>query len=76
MKIAMTDENDCIYTGVLPDDLSSSVLVTGCAHEGEDISVQIQSSVHGDLLFTSKDGLPQQLPDDDYDYSQYEDYRR
>jgi hypothetical protein len=71
MEIAMTDEDYCIFTGVLPDDLSSSVLVTGCAHEGEEISIQIQSSVHGDLLFTSKDGLPQPLPDDDYDYSEY-----
>ena len=69
----LMDEGDCIFTGKMMGDPSSSALVTGC--EDEDIDVQIHSKVFGDWLFPTKDGVVQPLyGDDEPDYEYYPDY--
>ena len=50
----LVDEGDCIYTGHLERDVAGVVLVTGC--DEDSISVQIQSSVVGDRLFSLVNG--------------------
>merc|ERR1740137_495378 len=70
MEIAMDDEGDCIYEGVMPDDAASTVLVTGCAEEGDDLGVQIQSAVHGDMMFNSVDGEAVAIVFDPFDYDE------
>jgi len=66
----LDDEGDCIYTGHIERDPSSSVLVTGCQEEGEDLSIQIQSKTVGDHLFTLVDGSIQYVTfsEEDIDY--------
>ena len=69
----LMDEGDCIFTGKMMGDPSSSALVTGC--EDEDIDVQIHSKVFGDWLFPTKDGVVQPLyGPDEPDYMHYPDY--
>eukprot|EP00092_Neocalanus_flemingeri_P036822 GFUD01040083.1.p1 GENE.GFUD01040083.1~~GFUD01040083.1.p1 ORF type:complete len:570 (+),score=66.96 GFUD01040083.1:70-1779(+) len=55
----LEDEEDCIYSGYLEGCTTSSVLVTGCV--GMMQSVQIQSVVFGDMVFTTRDGLVEPL---------------
>jgi hypothetical protein len=55
----------------MDDDLESSVLVTGC--QDEDKGVQIQSAVHGDWLFTAKNGQAFALVFDEDDFY-YDDF--
>merc|ERR1712129_504016 len=50
----LVDEGDCIYTGHLERDVAGVVLVTGC--DEDSLSVQIQSSVVGDRLFSLVNG--------------------
>ena len=72
---SLEDEDDCIYSGYMMGCTTSSALVTGC--KGSLQSVQIQSKVFGDMVFTTQDGVVMPLgsqryrrsadPDIDYD---------
>lgn len=53
-KASLFDEGDCIYTGHLARDALSDVLVTGC--EDTEVSVQVQSELVGDRIFSLKNG--------------------
>merc|ERR1712129_450710 len=50
----LVDEGDCICTGHLERDVAGVVSVTGC--DEDSLSVQIQSSVVGDRLFSLVNG--------------------
>ena len=79
MVADLEDEEDCIYTGYMVGCTTSRVVVTGCKHEQQ--SVQVQSRVFGDMVFTTQDGVVRDVggvdsgrsrrdsdPDIDYDY--------
>ena len=51
----LLDEGDCIYTGQFDADALSQVLVTGCQEE-DSVSIQVQSAVVGDRLFSLENG--------------------
>jgi len=65
----LTDEKkeDCIFHGKFVEDEESEVLVTGCTPD--ELSVQIQSSMYGDELFTvTREGKVNLLEPGDEDY--------
>ena len=55
IRAHLEDEDDCIYSGYMVGCTTSRVVVTGCV--GMEQSVQIQSRVFGDMVFTTKDGV-------------------
>ena len=55
IKAHLEDEDDCIYSGYMVGCTSSRVVVTGCV--GMVQSVQIQSRMFGDMVFTTRDGV-------------------
>ena len=55
IRAHLEDEDDCIYSGYMVGCTTSRVVVTGCL--GMEQSVQIQSRLFGDMMFTTKDGV-------------------
>jgi len=55
MTAIMEDRGDCIYKGYMVGCVTSAVVLTGC--EGTQQSVQVQSQVYGDMLFTILEGM-------------------
>merc|ERR1712117_75353 len=55
INVPVTSDGDCVYSGHMPVDDESMVMVTGC--DPMELGVQITSEVWGDMVFNTKDSV-------------------